>query len=51
MEENFRLELTELEGNILEGQNIIINAAGIHNGGLRNSRDGCSYFGYVKGKV
>ena len=43
--------MTELEGNILEGKTLFINAGGLETGGLRNVRDGCTFFGYVKNKV
>lgn len=49
--DNPKLELKELEGNILEGKKIVINASGIASGGLRNCRDGYSFFGYLKTKV
>jgi hypothetical protein len=49
--QNSKLELSEVESNILEGKTIIINASGIESGGLRNKRDGTSYFGFVKSKV
>ncbi len=49
--ENAKIELSELEGNILDGKTVYINAGGIESGGLRNMKDGCSYFGYVKSKV
>ena len=42
--DNLRLELEELEGNILDGKIVYINAAGLENGGLRNSLDGCTYW-------
>ncbi len=40
-----------MEGNLLDGGVIYMNAAGIENGGLRNAKDGYSLFGYVKTKV
>jgi hypothetical protein len=49
--ENPKLELKELEGNILDGKILFINAGGLESGGLRNMRDGCTFFGYVKNKV
>jgi hypothetical protein len=54
VEENPKLELKEIEGRMLEGNIIYINAAGMVNGGLRGERDGQTYFGTTKtinGKV
>jgi hypothetical protein len=51
IQENLKLELTEIEGNILDGRLITINAAGMTSGSLRNAKDGYSYFGYVKYRV
>jgi hypothetical protein len=48
------LELKELEGRILDGNIIQINAGGMASGGLRNERDGQVFFGTIKvlnGKV
>lgn len=37
----------DLEGEILKNETLYINAAGLENG-LRNKRDGYSFFGCVK---
>ena len=51
VQENQKLELSELEGNILNGKTLIINAAGlVNNSGLRDARDGYTYFGNLKSK-
>ena len=39
------IELREIDGNILNGKVIRMNAAGMINNSLRNSKDGVSYFG------
>lgn len=44
VQENSRLELEELEGAMLDGQRIKINASGYEKS-FRNRRDGCTYFG------
>jgi hypothetical protein len=50
VQENPKLELKELEGSIMDGKTVAINAAGIIPNGLRGARDGYSYFGYTKTK-
>jgi hypothetical protein len=45
------LQLKEIEGNALEGQTLVINAAGLTNGSLRGQYDGYTYFGYAKTNV
>lgn len=47
VQENPQLELEELEGTLLNGQRIKINASGTESS-LRNKRDGCTYFGICK---
>lgn len=40
------LELTELEGNLLEGKKLMINASGLVHDSLRNAKDGWTNFGF-----
>jgi len=46
-----QLEMFEIEGNLLDGRNIKINADGMISGSLRNSKDGVTYFGPSKNRV
>lgn len=43
------LKIEEMKGKILNNQTLIINAAGLING-LRNQRDGVSFFGFRQGE-
>jgi hypothetical protein len=46
-----KLELKQIEGDILYGKTIIINASGMEERSLRNAKDGTTYFGYSKFRV
>lgn len=46
-----QLEIFEIEGNLLDGRNIRINADGMISGSLRNSKDGVTYFGPSRNRV
>ncbi len=46
-----KLELIEIEGNLLNGKTILINSEGMLSGSLRNAKDGCTYFGFSKYRV
>lgn len=46
VQENPKLELTELEGNLLNGNKIEINASGMTRNSLRNEKDGETRFGF-----
>ena len=46
--ENFKLKLEEIEGTLLDGQIIEMDASGMSNGGLRNAKDGETWFGTSK---
>jgi hypothetical protein len=45
-----KLCLKDVEGDLLKGEKLYINAAGLQNG-LRNMRDGHSFFGTVEKMV
>lgn len=47
VQENRKLILSEVDGNCLNGNKIEINASGIVKDGLRNLKNGVSYFGFV----
>lgn len=47
VQENRKLILSEVDGNCLNGNKIEINASGIVKDGLRNLKNGVSYFGFL----
>jgi len=48
VQSNPKLELIEVEGNIIAEKKLLMNAGGLVKGSLRNAKDGWTYFGLVK---